>query len=151
MPIEPVTLPPRGVAETLEHGDQPEHGPDDAQRRREAAHRHEDRLGLGVALLDEEHFGLENLADDVGVAAVDHQLDALAHELVVEFGGLVLERQQTFAARLLGERHQVRDDLVLVVLRLGERHREAGPEAARRTSSSGTRSSSPRRSRRKPR
>ena len=83
--------------------------------------RHEDRFGLGVALLNEEHFGLENLADDVGVAAVDDQLDALAHELVVELRGLVLERQQTFAARLLGERHQVGDDLALVVLRLGER------------------------------
>ena len=75
-------------------------------------------FGLGAALLGAADFGLEDLADDLGVAAVDHQLDALAHELVVERGGLVFERQQAFAARLLGERDQVRDDVALVVVDL---------------------------------
>ena len=81
-------------------------------------------LLLGVADL-----GLEDFADDFGVAAVDDQLDALAHELVVQRRGLVLERQQTLAAGLLGKRDQGRDDVPLVVVDLDERGLEAPEEA----------------------
>ena len=40
---------------------------------------------------------------EIGVGAVDDQLEALARERVVDLGDVLLEREQAVAARLLGE------------------------------------------------
>lgn len=55
---------------------------------------------------------------------IDNELDALAHELVVERRGFVLEREQALAARLFGERDERRDDVALVEIDLDERRLE---------------------------
>jgi hypothetical protein len=53
-------------------------------------------------------LGLEDLADDLGVGAVDDELHALPRERIVDLLDLVVEREQALASGLLGEL----DDLV---------------------------------------
>ena len=51
-------------------------------------------------------LGLEHLADEVGVDAVDDELQALAGELVVDLADLRVEREQPLAPGLLGQRDE---------------------------------------------
>jgi len=85
-------------------------------------------FGLGPVFLGAAHFGLEHLTNDFGVAAVDHQLDAFAHEVVVERGRLVFEGQQAFATGLFGKRDQGRNDVTFVVVDRNERGLETAEE-----------------------
>jgi hypothetical protein len=50
-----------------------------------------------------------HLGDHVGVGAVDDELQAAAHELVLDGGELVVERQQPVPARLLGKADELGD------------------------------------------
>ncbi len=104
--------------QVLEHVDEPHHRADDPDRRGEAA-----------GLLEREHasvvpgrhpvdLGVEDVAHELGVGAVDDQLQALLGERVVDLGDLGVERQQALAARLLGERDE-EVDASLDVERLG--------------------------------
>ena len=83
-------------------------GADDAHRRREAAGLVEHRGADVVAGDHAVDLGFQHLADKVRVDAVDDQLKALAGELVVDLGDTLVERQQAFAARLLGQRDEKR-------------------------------------------
>ena len=53
-------------------------------------------------------LGVEDVAHELGVGAVDDQLQALLGELVVDLGDLGVERQQALAPGLLGERDEQR-------------------------------------------
>ena len=66
-------------------------------------------------------LGLEDVADELGVGAVDDQLEALLGERVVDLGDLGVERQQALASRLLGERDE-EVDAPLDVERVGADH-----------------------------
>ena len=66
-------------------------------------------------------LGVEDVAHELGVGAVDDQLQALLGEGVVDLGDLGVERQQSLAARLLGERDE-QVDPPLDVERLGVDH-----------------------------
>ena len=61
-----------------------------------------------VALAHRLVLGVEHGGDEVGVRAVDDELDALLGERVVDLLDRLVERQQAVAARLLG----VADELV---------------------------------------
>ena len=52
---------------------------------------------------------LEDRVHEVGVGAVDDELQALARERVVDLGDVVLEREQAVAARLLGQLDHLAD------------------------------------------
>src|SRR4051812_24435898 len=87
---------------------------------------------------------LEDLADELGVGAVHHELEALLGEGILELGDLVVERQEALAASALGEAHEklqlgrrvrlVRADRLLVQRRdlLHLLHRGAGQRRAER-------------------
>ena len=105
-----ISGPERGrVVEVVHHVHEAEHRADDAHRRRERAGLHE--RGRGPApwrlrmrlVLRVEHGGHQ-----VGVRAVDDELDALLGERVVDLLDRLVEGQEAVAARLLG----VADDLV---------------------------------------
>ena len=66
-------------------------------------------------------LGLEDVADDLGVGAVDDELQSLLGELVVDLLDLGVERQKTLAARLLGKRDE-QVDAALDVGRLSADH-----------------------------
>ena len=51
-------------------------------------------------------LGVEHFADEIWVDSVDHQLQPLASELVVDVADALVEGQQAFAAGLLGQRDQ---------------------------------------------
>jgi hypothetical protein len=61
-----------------------------------------------VALAHVRVLGVEHLGDELGIGAVDDQLQALAGERVLDAGQLLVEGQEPVAARLLG----VADELV---------------------------------------
>ena len=61
-----------------------------------------DLRGDAVALAHGVVLGLEDVGDEVGVGAVDDELQALLDVRVVDLGDLVVERQQAVAAGLLG-------------------------------------------------
>ena len=71
---------------------------------REAAGLLERGRAGGVARRHAVDLGVEDLAHELRVGAVDDELKALAREVVVDLGELRVERQQALAARLLGER-----------------------------------------------
>ena len=51
-------------------------------------------------------FGVEHVADEIWVDSVNHQLQALAGELVVDLVDALIECEQAFAAGLLGQRDE---------------------------------------------
>jgi len=81
------------------------------------------RRALVVAGHHAVDLGLEHLADELRIGAVDDELQALAGEVVLDLGGLAVEGQQTLASRLLGEADELVDSRV-----------EIGSPAARRRS-----------------
>ena len=97
-----------GLVEVVHHVDEAEDRADDAHRRRERAGLHERRAAGDVALAHRLVLGVEHGGDQVGVGAVDDELDALLGERVVDLLDRLVEREQAVAARLLG----VADDLV---------------------------------------
>jgi hypothetical protein len=88
---------------------EPHHRADDPHRRREAAGLLERRGARGVAGGHAVDLGLEDVAHELGIGAVDDQLQPLAGELVVDLVELRVERQQALAAGLLGERDEQLD------------------------------------------
>ena len=91
------------LGQVLEHVDQAEDGTDDAEGRGEAAHVGEELRRRLVGVLLGADLGLHDVAQLVGVGAVDGQLDALLHERVVDRLGHLLQGQQAFPAGPLGE------------------------------------------------
>ena len=83
---------------------------------REARGGHEEGGAGLVARLRCGDLGLEDLADDLGVGAVDGHLDALAQERVLDLLGSGLEREQALLAGGLGESEQLGDGLARVGL-----------------------------------
>ena len=73
-----------GLVEVAEHVDQAEDGADDAHRRGVAAGLVERLHARGVALAHGVVLGLEDVGDEVGVGAVDDELQALAGERVLD-------------------------------------------------------------------
>ena len=51
-------------------------------------------------------LGFEDVAHEVWVDSVDHELQALAGELVVDLVDPLVKREQALTAGLLGQRHQ---------------------------------------------
>src|SRR3546814_6314668 len=74
-----------------------------------SAHVAEELRGYLVLLLLRVDLGLEDLAQLLGIGAVDSQLDALAQERVLHGLGRLLESQQALATGGLSERHDDTD------------------------------------------
>ena len=53
-------------------------------------------------------FGVEHVADEIWVDSVNDELEPLAGELVVDLVDALIECEQAFAARLLGQRDEQR-------------------------------------------
>ena len=87
------------VGEVLHHRHQAEHRADDAERRRVDAHALEYFRGARIGLLAHVQVHFENAADHVGLAAVDHQLQSLAHEIIGLAFDHRLEPEQALLAR----------------------------------------------------
>ncbi len=85
---------------------EPHHGADDPNRRSEPAGLLERRRARRVAGGHPVDLGLENVADERRIAAVDDQLQALAGEVVVDLRELGVQGEQPLAAGLLGKRDQ---------------------------------------------
>ena len=77
-------------------------------RRREPAGLLERRDAGVVAGGHTVDLRVEDVAHQLGIGAVDDELQALLGEGVVDLGDLGVERQQSLAARLLGERDEQR-------------------------------------------
>ena len=99
------------VGEVLHHRHQAEHRADDAERRRVDAHAFEDLRGARVGLLAHVQVDFEDAADLVGLAAVDHELQALAHEIVgLAFDGR-LQAEQPLLTRSVAPVDHLLDQL----------------------------------------
>ena len=92
-----------GRVEVLEHVHEAQDGADDAHRRGEAAGLLERRRAERWRWRMPSISVSSTSRDELGVGAVDDELQALAREGVVDVGELLVERQQAVAARLLGE------------------------------------------------
>ena len=105
------------LGEVREDDDEAEDRADDAHRRRVAAGRLE-YLGLVLAvLLEDRDVVLEELAEGLGVRAVDDVAQALLEERVlpgVEGLHVLLEGQKAVAARLLGEGDEAQGEVLLL-------------------------------------
>ena len=66
-------------------------------------------------------LGLEDVTHELRIDAVDHQLEPLLGELVLDLVDLRIEREQSLSSRLLGERDQ-QLDATSQVGRLGAHH-----------------------------
>ena len=62
-----------------------------------------------MALAHRLVLGVEHGGDEVGVGAVDDELDALARERVLDALDRLVEGQQAVAARLVGEADELVD------------------------------------------
>ena len=104
----------RRVGEVLEHGDEAHHRADDPHGRREARGLLEGVGVGGVAVGHAVDLHLHDLAHDLGVGAVDHELHALAGELVVDVPHVLVQREEPLAPGPLGEvgEHRVAPDQV---------------------------------------
>ena len=100
-----------GCGQVLQHVHQAHDGADDADGRRVAAGVGEELRGLLVGRPLGVDLGLEDLAQLLGVGAVDGHLTPLREEVVVDALDRVLEGQQALAAGLLGEVDDGRDQL----------------------------------------
>ena len=107
-----------GLVEVAEHVDEAEDGADDAHRRGVAAGLVERLHGRGVALAHGVVLGLEDVGDEVGVGAVDDELQALLGVRVLDRAGDLVEREQAVAAGGLGVADEL-DDLAVEVRRRG--------------------------------
>ena len=107
-----------GLVEVAEHVDEAEDGADDAHRRGVAAGLVERLHSRRVALAHGVVLGLEDVGDEVGVGAVDDELQALLGVRVLDRAGDLVEGQQAVAARGLGVADEL-DDLGVEVRRLG--------------------------------
>ncbi len=96
-----------GAARFCEHVDEAEDGADDAHRRGEAAGLLE-RLADGrvTALAMASISDSRIVGDQLGVGAVDDELQAVAGERVLDLAELRVERQQAVATGLVGERDE---------------------------------------------
>ena len=100
------------VGEVLHHRHQAEHRADDAERRRVDAHAFENFRGARVGLLAHVQVDFEDAANHVGLAAVDHQLQALAHEVVRFALDERLQAEQALLARGVAPLDHLLDQLV---------------------------------------
>ena len=104
------------LGEVGKDDDEAENGADDAHRGRETAGRLED-LGLVLAvLLEDRDIVLQELAEGLGVRAVDDVAQALLEEgilLGVEGLHVLLEGQQAVSARLLGQGDEAQGQVLL--------------------------------------
>ena len=108
-----------GLVEVAEHVHEAEDGADDAHGRRVAAGLLERLRRRRVALAHGVVLGLEHVGDEVGIGAVDDELQALAGVGVLDAAELLVERQQAVAARLLGVADEL-GDAAVEVGRLGD-------------------------------
>ena len=52
---------------------------------------------------DKIELGIHDVPNDLGIRSIDHELDALAQEIVIELVEVVLEGEQPLPPRLLRE------------------------------------------------
>src|SRR6185312_3737450 len=116
----------RGVGQVLHDGDEPENRADDTERRRIDAHALEHFRPESIGVLARVELDFHDAANDVGLAAVDDQLQRLAHESVFLLAEQRLEPEQTLLAGDVAPLDHLLNELLRI-----ERRRLHGPRQDR--------------------
>ena len=114
--------------EVLHHLDEAEHSSDNANGRREATSRLKELRNFLFPFFFVVEFEFHNLAELLRFCAVDCQHERAAEKGILDFAGFAVERDQTFAAGLIGILDERGDRRLCVLGGLDEYMRQP-PEA----------------------
>ena len=105
------------IGEILQHGHEAEHRADDAESRRVDAGALEHLRRRDVGVLAHAELHVHGVADRLGLAAIDHELQRFLHERVGLLRDQRLEPEQPLLARGVAPVDDLGDDLLAVARR----------------------------------